>query len=216
MNADTSWIWPTLILASAAFAAPYYVARALRKYYAPQLDIEFKDEDPYCRHEKTAEELGPYYCHFVVVNSGRSQADDCEAVLERIWKSGGEKENLEWQEQMNFIPVNLKWAAENPRENFERACFKTVYPGGREYFCDIGRVRVWEKVEKFDFELPRTFISQEDYLLPGKYKIQISVYSKNAAKVTKEFVIDWRGGWTDTQEGMQKRLKMKMLLGEKD
>jgi len=84
MNADTSWIWPTLILATAAFAAPYYIARALRKYYAPELDIEFKDKDPYCRHAKTAQGTGPYYCHFVVVNSGRSQADDCEAVLERI------------------------------------------------------------------------------------------------------------------------------------
>ena len=141
MNADTSWIWPTLILAAAAFAAPYYIARALRKYYAPELDIEFKDKDPYCRHAKTAQGTGPYYCHFVVVNSGRSQADDCEAVLERIWDWCGEKKNLEWQEQKNFIPVSLKWAAENPRENFERACFKTIYPGGRKYFCDIGRVR---------------------------------------------------------------------------
>ena len=64
--------------------------------------------------------------------------------------------------------------------------------------------------------MPRSFISQEDYLLPGKYKIQISVYNKNAAKVTREFVVDWRGGWRKTQEEMQKRLRIKMLLAEMD
>ena len=149
MNLDISWVWPTLILAGAAFAAPYHVARALRKHYAPELDIEFKDEVPYCRHAKTKGGLRPYYCHFVVVNSGRSQADDCEAVLERICDWCGEKDDLEWQERKNFVPVNLKWSAEDPKDNFERACFKTIYPGGREYFCDIGRVNQRENEDKF-------------------------------------------------------------------
>lgn len=206
--------WGILVLAAAAFLAPYWVARALRKHDAPELDIEFEDEVPYCRHAKTKEGLRPYCCHFAVVNSGRSQADDCEAVLERIWDSGGEKENLEWQERKNLVPVNLKWSAEEM--NFLRACFKTIYPGGREYFCDIGRVNQRKNEDKFFFELPRVLIVQERYLSFGRYKIQISVYSKNAAKKTREFVIDWRGGWTDTQEGMQKRLKIKMLLGDKD
>jgi len=205
--------WGILVLAAAAFLAPYWVARALRKHNAPELDIEFKDEVPYCRHAKTKGGLRPYYCHFAVVNSGRSQADDCEAVLERIWDSGGEKENLKWQERKNLIPVNLKWSAESA---FKRKCFKTIYPGGREYFCDIGRVNQRENEDKFFFELPRVLIVQECYLSFGRYKIQISVYSKNAAKKTREFVIDWRGGWTDTQPEMQERLKIEMLLGEKD
>ncbi len=211
----TSWLmqwlddWGILVLATAAFAGPYWVMWARRKYYSPKLDIEFKDEDPYCRHEKTEEDLKPYYCHFVVVNSGLSQADDCEAVLEKIWDSSGEKENLEWQERKNWIPVNLKWSAEE--KNPMRACFKTIYPGGRRYFCDIARVDLLKKGARFAFELPWTFISQDTYLPLGKYKIQISVYSKNAAKVAKDFIIDWCGGWKDTQEKMQKCLKIKML-----
>jgi len=92
-----------------------------------------------------------------------------------------------------------------------RACFKTIYPGGRRYFCDIARVDLLKKGARFAFELPWTFISQDTYLLLGKYKIQISVYSKNAAKVAKDFIIDWCRGWKDTQEKMQKCLKIKML-----
>lgn len=214
------WSIPTFIctgiLAIIALIAPYYNAQRLRKRNAPKLDIEFKNKDPYCRHEKTEEGLGPYYCHFVVVNSGLTQADDCEAALEIIWDWCGEKKNLEWQQRKNFIPVNLKWAAENAEKDFERACFKTIYPGRRKYFCDIGRVNQGQNEDKFAFELPRSFISQDNYLCPGRYRIQISVYSKNAAKVAKEFVVDWRGGWRKTQEEMQKRLRIKMLLGEMD
>jgi len=177
----------------------------------PEIKIEFKDKDPYCRHEKEKEEgegPGPYWCHFVVVNNGGRQADDCEAVLEKIWDSNGEKDHLKWPEREKWIPVNLKWSTE---KFFRRKYYKTIYPGGRRYFCDIARVDLLKKGARFAFELPWTFISQDTYLLLGKYKIQISVYSKNAAKVAKDFIIDWCGGWKDTQEKMQKCLKIKML-----
>lgn len=175
----------------------------------PEIKIEFANEMPYCRHAITKTLLRPYYCHFAVVNSGQTPADDCEAVLERIWDSSNEKKNSEGEEWKNFIPCNLKWSAEDPKKDFERACFKTIYPGERRYFCDIGRVN--EKDDTFDFELSRFLLSQVNYLSRGKYKIQISVYSKNAAKVTKKFVIDWCGEWKKTQPEMQKCLKIKML-----
>ena len=207
--------WGILILAIAAFAAPYWVARALRKHYSPKLDIEFKDEDPYCRHAKTRGGLRPYYCHFVVVNNGLSQADDCEAVLEKIWDSVGEKENLEWQERKNWIPVNLKWSAEE--KNIMRACFKTIYPGKRKYFCDIARLE--KNDNKFRFELSRPLCSQVNYLvcdkLHSKHKIQISAYTKNAAKVTRRFTIDWCGEWKEKQPETPKCLKIKMTGKEK-
>lgn len=214
-----SWVvqwladWGILVLAGAAFLAPYYVARCLEKRRAPNLIIEFKDDDPYCRHEKTKEGLGPYFCHFVVVNRGKSQADGCEVVLEKIWDWKGEKDHLKCSERESWIPVNLKWSAE---WFFERKCFKTIYPGGRRYFCDIGRVNKQttckpDNDKNFNFELPWTFISQDTFLEPGSHKIQISVYSKNAANVTKKFVVKWSGGWKGTQLEMQESLKIKML-----
>ena len=197
----------TGILAIVALVAPYCNAQLLRKRNAPKLDIEF-DEKKYCRHTQTGKKKEPYFCHFAVVNNGVNQADDCEAVLEKIWKKKQGR-----PERQDFIPVNLKWSAE--RKGSERACFKTIYSGGRKYFCDIARIDPKEKLrEKFTFELARTFISQDDYLPPDKdkYEIQISVYSKNAAKKTKKFDVKWFGGWSENQEEMQKKhLKVEML-----
>jgi len=182
----------------------------------PEIKIEFKDKDPYCRYEKEKEEgkgPGPYWCHFVVVNNGGRQADDCEAVLEKIWDpKKGEKDRSKWPERKSWIPVNLKWSTE---KFFRRKYYKTIYPGGRRYFCDIGRVNKKtdgkpDNDENFAFELSGTFISQDIFLKPGSYEIQISVYSKNAAKVTKKFRIDWCGGWKGTQKEMQKRLEIKI------
>ena len=198
----------TGIFAIVALFAPYYNAQRLRKRNAPKLDIEF-DEKIYCRHTQTGKKEEPYFCHFAVVNNGVNQADDCEAVLEKIWDDvHGEKDHLKWPERESWIPVNLKWSAE--RKGSEKACFKTIYPGGKRYFCDIAFVNSKEG-KKFTFELPRTFISQDTFLKPGSHKIQISVYSKNAAKATEKFEIDWCGEWKGTQPEMQERLKIKML-----
>ena len=175
----------------------------------PEIKIEFANEMPYCRHARTEGGLRPYYGHFVVVNSGQTPADDCEAVLERVWDLRNEKKNSGWEEWRNFIPCNLKWSAEDRHNDFERACFKTIYPGERRYFCDIGRVD--EGYATFNFELCRPFLSQVNYLSCGKYKIQISVYSKNAAKVTEKFVVKWSGVWKEKQKDMEESLKIKML-----
>lgn len=181
----------------------------------PEIKIEFKDGDPYCRHEKKeGGGLGPYWCHFVVVNNGGSQADDCEAVLEKIWDpKKGEKDRSKWPERKSWIPVNLKWSTE---KFFRRKYYKTIYPGGRRYFCDIGRVNKQtdckpDNGKNFAFELSGTFISQDTSLKPGSYRIQISVYSKNAAKVTEKFDIEWHGEWKKEQKELQKRPEIEML-----
>jgi len=174
----------------------------------PEIKIEFANEPPYCHPDKGKKGSKIYWCHFAIFNNGRSQADDCEAVLERVWDWNNKKENSE-QKERKFIPSNLKWSAEDRHEDFERACFKTIYPGGRRYFCDIARVE--EKGNKFNFELARPLKSQNNSLLRGKHKIQISIYSKNGVKVTKKFVIDWCGEWKETSPEMQECLKIKML-----
>ena len=178
----------------------------------PEIKIKF-DKEKYLYREK--KEKDPcYYCHFMVLNSGLSQADDCEAVLERIWyKEGKEKDYSKWPEREDWIPVNLKWSAE--KKGFSKARFQTIYPGERKYFCDIARIdrNPKNKKEKFTFELARTFISQDTFLKANEYIIQISVYSKNAvkARVTEEFRIDWCGEWKKTLKEMRECLEIKML-----
>ncbi|HEC67185.1 MAG TPA: hypothetical protein ENI23_18055 [bacterium] len=51
----------------------------------PEIKIEFTNKIPYCRHARTKTGLGSYYADFAIVNSGQTSADDCEAVLERVW-----------------------------------------------------------------------------------------------------------------------------------
>ena len=178
----------------------------------PDIKIEFAKEK-YLHREK--KENNPcYYCHFMVVNSGLSQADDCEAVLEKIWDGRGKGEDhSKWPECENWFPVNLKWSAET--KSSREARFQIIYPGQRRYFCDIARIDPdpKEKGKTFTFELARTFISQDTFLGKGKYKIRISVYSKNAVKpkVTEEFRIDWCGEWKETLKEMKKCLIIKML-----
>ncbi len=172
----------------------------------PEIKIEFANEMPYCRHARTKNGLRPYYGHFVVVNSGQTPADDCEAVLERVWDLRNEKRNSGGEEWRNFIPCNLKWSAEDRHKDFERACFKTIYPGERRYFCDIGRVD--EGYATFNFELCRPFLSQVNCLSRGTYKIQISVYSRNAVRATRKFVVKWSGVWKEEQKDMEKSLEI--------
>ena len=215
----------TVILASVAFLAPYVIERWKYKFYAPKLDFEFEFEPPYChltemrryelRNGKLENEVRfpVYYFRFAVVNSGKLQADDCEAVLEKVWEEDSAGNLQEWE---NFSPVNLKWSGGDPK-----AYLKTIHPGRNDVFCDIGRIHhpkyepesvyvgISEEEKqrnKFFFELPQRFFSQWDCLMPGKYQIEISVYSKNAQKTTRRFKISWSGDWKDTEERMFRQI----------
>ncbi len=169
----------------------------------PDIKIEF-DKEKYLHREKKRNKPC-YYCHLMVVNSGLSQADDCEAVLEKIWVDG--------KERQDFIPVNLKWSCE--KQGSKEARFQIIYPGERKYFFDVARIDPCPKEngKTFTFELARTFISQDTFLEKRKCRIRISVYSKNAVKpkVTEEFSIDWCGEWKEKLSEMKKCVEIKML-----
>lgn len=110
----------------------------------------------------------------------------------------------------NFSPVNLKWSG-------IRDEYKRLIQPGKEMYCDIGRIQHPEhqyisqyrnmsntdqNSNKFIFELPDIYYSQWDCLTPAKYTLVISVYSKNAEKVTREFNLSWTGKWKDNESDM--------------
>jgi len=199
-------IWgPSVLLAIIALFTPYFAMRIRHWYLRPQLDVEFKYEPPYFRLFPTNTGRLVYYVRFAVINNGKTQANDCEAVLEKVYWVEDLKNIRKWI----FLPVNLKWSGEDPVRDFETACFRTIYPGGRKTFCDIGHIE--ENKDGFSFELPRRFLEQSDILAPGDFKIQISVYAKNAEKVTREFKISWSGVWKNTEEEMSEEIIIKML-----
>lgn len=181
--------------------------------FAPKLCFKFKHQPPYCH--KT-EMRGPgvrfsvYYFRFIIANDGNRQADSCEAILEKIYKenSAGQMRRIE-----GFSPVNLKWSGSRGLAQGKET---TIQPG-REAFCDIGRIHhpehqpesAYQEVteedrtkNKFFFELPTTHFSQWDCLVPGKYAIDVSVYSKNAKKISKRFLVSWSGSWNDRESEM--------------
>lgn len=200
-----SWlsIWgPSVLLAIIALITPYLALRVSHRYRRPRIDVEFENKRPYIRLFQGKTGRWVYYVRFAVTNNGRTQANDCEAVLEEVYYVD---KDIKW----SILPVNLKWSGEEPVEDFRTACFRTIYPGGRKVFCDIGHIEKDKKT--FFFELPRPLLEQSKVLMPGDFKIKISVYAKNAEKVTREFSVSWSGVWKNTEEEMSEEIIVKIL-----
>lgn len=203
-------IGTTLLLAGVAFLAPYVIEKWKYNFYSAKLDFIFFHKPPYC-HITEMKGLGVnfpvYYFRFEVVNNGKVQAEQCEAVLEKIWK---ENSAGEFKKFTGFSPVSLKWSG------IEMPKYLTIQPD-RKNFCDIGRIHhpnyepesVYraisteeEKQNKFFFELPDRFYAQWDCLIHGNYKIEIAIYSKNAKRISRTFKISWSGTWKDQENNM--------------
>ncbi len=204
----------TLFLGAIALLAPYVIERWKFRFFSPKLAFEFCHKPPFCHITEMkggGVRFPVHYFRFRVVNNGRVQAEQCETVLERIWK---ENSAGELKEFIGFSPVSLKWSGPQTIRHF------TIQPG-RKIFCDIGRIhhpdyetssvykdiRIEEQQQKkFFFEFLERFYAQWDCLVPGKYQIEIAVYSKNAKRISRKFKITWSGIWKDQEADMLNEL----------
>ena len=211
---DWVLIATTLLLAIVAFIAPYIIEKWKYKFYSAKLNFKFSHNPPDCHKTEMRGEnvrFSVYYFRFRVVNTGKLQAEQCEVVLEKIYK---ENSAGQYREIEGLSPVSLKWSGTQNEKYF------TIQPG-REFFCDIGRIQhpdyepesayhaiteQEKKQNKFFFELPERFYSQWDCLVPGKYKIDIAIYSKNAKKTMRTFELVWSGIWKDDEVAMLNEL----------
>lgn len=215
---DWIQISTSLGLAATAFLAPYFIEKWKFDYRAPNLKITFKLSPPFCHQTswrelgRDGEEVSPvYYFRFLVENTGGSKAEDCEVFLEEVYKQNSAGDYIKFS---NFSQVNLKWSG--LRDPYTRL----IQPG-RKMFCDIGRIHYPEyqydsayksithqeiKMNKFVFELPERYYSQWDCLIPGSYRIVVSIYSKNAKKVSRVFNLSWSGVWKDNENEMFEQL----------
>jgi len=212
-------IGTTLLLAAVAFLAPYIIERWKYKFYSAKLSFKFFHKPPYSHITQMGSPgFSAYYFRFKVINNGRVQAEQCEAVLERIWKEN----NVGKLKKFNgFSPISLKWTGPGMKKYF------TIQPG-REFFCDIGRIHhpdhelnsVYrsitneeKKQNKFFFESPEGKpYAQWDCLTPGKYQIQVTIYSKNAEKISRKFKVTWSGNWKDQESEMLNELVISKKL----
>lgn len=207
---DWIQIGMTIVLSGTAFLVPCVLEKWKFSYRAPKLKIKFKLSPPDCHQtQMIGQNLSypVYYFRFIVENAGKTQAEDCEVFLEKIYKEDSAGKMVEIK---NFSPVNLKWSG-------IRDPFKRLIQPGKEMYCDIGRIQhpdhIYkstyrniserdQKANKFIFELPERYYSQWDCLAPGKYELIVSVYSKNAEKVTRQFSLSWTGNWKDEESNI--------------
>lgn len=202
-----------------AFCGPWIIEKWKYSFYVPKLEIEFELARPYCQSAIT-EDGGVHYCfNFCVGNKkGRLRADECEAILEKVWKKDKKGEWREWQD---FRPINLVWSGEDAEMGFQRACLKNIHPGRERVFCGLGWIyepeypvrseyigitTEQEQQNKFFFDAAKRVYSQWDCLVPGNYKLAVSIYSKNAPRETRTFNINWTGEWKDTEKEMFKEI----------
>src|SRR5680860_936301 len=126
-------IGTTLLLASVAFLAPYLIEKWKYGFYSAKLHFKFFHNPPCCHITEMRGErinFNVYYFRFIITNKGKVQAEQCEAVLEKIWK---ENSAGSLKEFTGFSPVSLKWSGT------KNSKYLTIQPG-RESFCDIGRM----------------------------------------------------------------------------
>ena len=228
MGLDINTVLLAITAIGVAIASPFLTIIVRNSYLSPKLDFEFNfgpgsrdSHQTKMRHRMTGEEHPVYYFLFEVANTGKSAAIDCEVILEKIWQADDVGNQQEWK---NFLPVNLRWS----EGGCTNGCSKMILSKGRR-LCNMGLIKPYrhqiedsiyrnispqqKETNKFFFDqYGSKFFYQWDCLLPGKYEIQVSVYSRNAPKATRKFSIDWSGDWYNEEKEMfSKGIKMSML-----
>ena len=213
------WIYilGTLFLGACALFVPYLAEIVKRKAFAPNLKILFELAQPFCHktswrsppNSPTQIEEQVYYFRFQVANEGKTQARQCEIVLENLWIYDSANNP---QLYPNFSPVNMIWVGASNE-------FININPN-RSVFCDIGHIssaNYQRKIEqnsfidipgyrgndlRFVLDLRQIFYSQPNCLGPGRYILQVGLYSENAVCQKECFDISWSGKWQDGEDGM--------------
>ena len=206
---DQVLIFTTLFLGAVAILTPW-IGEGIKSLWArPKINITFAPSPPACHRTRLLTAFTPgqthdtFYFRFEVTNKGRSQARRCEAVFERLWIADAAGA---MQEYPRLTPVTLQWGS-----GYDE--FVDINPG-RRFYCDFLSVPDREAQQAFGAmggyvdppEMPSyplgvvicvkaAFFSQPNRLPPGKYRIQVAIYSENADTVRAVFDLAWSGAW---------------------
>jgi len=205
-----------------------YLAEVIKRFcFKPKLKMIFKLTPPFCHkteirsqpraQHKVCEPV--FYFRFKIINEGKSRAYNCEVILENLWIYDSSKLGKP-KLYPNFSPLNLAWSGNHSKD------VRNINPG-REIFCDIGHIASkayqisseknkyidvpshYEEALRFMLELPKFFFSQPNCLIPGKYIIQIGLYSENTDNQKLFLDISWSGKWKDSEENMFREIVIK-------
>ncbi len=219
-DSDKILVFTTLFLGLCALFAPYFAELMKRYKFAPKLDMLFNLSPPSC-HKTTFNRIEPvYYFRVQIENNGKSQAKQCEVLLENLWIYNSENEPIKYE---NFSSVHLKWSVIHND-------FININPNRKNLYCDFCHISspnyqanvelknpnyninfCESKREKLHFVLDTVEIlyAQPNRFGPGKYILQIGLYSENAGYKTEFFEISWSGIWQNDIKDMFKEMVIK-------
>lgn len=220
---DWVLIFTTLFLGIVAFSVPYVAEWIKRKFYAPELYMGFHQvpRDCHITRNKSVDLSGrivsdepTFYFRFKVSNKGKTQARRCEAVVEKLSVADSSGNYIPYS---RYTPVALIWGSSYGE-------FIDINPG-RLFYCDLCHIptkkdqhnnmlqnRYVNPAESGNFDLgvilnvKAAFYSQPNRLPPGKYKLDVAIYSENSETIRGFFLVSWSGTWKDTEENLFKEV----------
>jgi len=225
-TSDWVFIGCTLFLGACALIVPYLAEVIKRRYFSPDIKIKFQLEPPFC-HKITRDlfsrtqpqiDKSAYYFRFLVINEGKSRANNCEICLENLWEyDASQSPKL----RQDFLPVNIGWHGYKSEEPFVNINPKRKMYGNighisskdyqerkeKEYFIDVRKDS--DNGLRFMFDLLQIPFSQPNCLVAGRYIIQIGFYSENAKPQKVYFDISWSGTWRNKPDEMFKEIVIK-------
>jgi hypothetical protein len=132
---DWVLIGTSIFLGAVALFVPYFAELIKRKWFAPDLKIEFELKPPDCHITRTKikNTLGGiisdepiFYFRFRVKNIGKSQARRCEAIVESLSVADASGSYIPYK---RYTPVSLIWGSSYGE-------FVDINPE-RRFYCDL-------------------------------------------------------------------------------
>jgi hypothetical protein len=185
---------------------------------SPNLTIIFELKEPICikcpaiiKREHGVKEDSAYYFRFKVRNVGKSRAKNCECYIESL---NIETDN-EWITVDNFQPMKLQWSNRADKE------FVDIEANSYGSFCDLVHVCRYDIVERNSSDLfidyglgvSLPFSQQTRLAANRRYKLNVVIYSENAASEKATFEIYFTGKWQDQPKDMFKEISIKPCNG---
>ncbi len=169
--------------------------------FCPVLQLKLILFEPDCLMTQFTDGEKVYYFRLRVCNLGLRSAEEVEVVLEKveIFEDG------QYKYSGDYMPLPLMWS------HWRKQVENTNIPSGTFRHCDLGFILepsnniinidsgpVYSHQNNkllFWFDTRLRPNAGSTYLLPGKYKIEISAFGKNIQRETLRFIVDWKGAW---------------------
>jgi hypothetical protein len=130
-----------------------------------------------------------------------SPAENVEIVVAKVWRRISKR----WEVVETFLPLSLAWS--HVRTPTARV------PSGLFRHCDLGRFQPENGQPMFVFDLivqpnPVAGGVVPNALKPGNYMFELQLAGDNVRRITKRWLLNFHGPWSDHEATMLSRIKL--------